>query len=66
MPFRSLRSSEMIKGPATMKMSAHLSWAAILSNASLGAVVVLARRSGYANRTDHVVADLYWREHARR
>jgi hypothetical protein len=28
MPFRSLRSSEMIKGPATMKMSAHLSWAA--------------------------------------
>jgi hypothetical protein len=49
-----------------MKMSAHLSWAATLSNASLGAVVVLARRSGHANRTDHVVADLYWREHARR
>jgi hypothetical protein len=43
-----------------MKMSAHLSWAATLSNASLGAVVVLARRSGHANRTDHVVADLYW------
>jgi hypothetical protein len=29
-----------------------------LVDACLGAVVVLARRPGHANRTDHVVADL--------
>jgi hypothetical protein len=35
-----------------------LSWADILSNASLGAIVVLARRSGHADGPDHLIAGL--------
>ena len=38
----------------SLKLGGHL------VDASLGAVVVLARRPGHANRTDHVVADLNW------
>src|SRR5271166_4831148 len=38
----------------SLKLGGHL------VDASLEAVVVLARRPGHANRTDHIIADLNW------
>jgi hypothetical protein len=38
----------------SLKLGGHL------VDAGLGAVVVLARRPGHANRTNHIIADLNW------
>jgi hypothetical protein len=43
-----------------MKLIGSLELGCHLVGASLRAVVVVARRPGHANRTDHVVADLNW------
>jgi hypothetical protein len=43
-----------------MKLIGSLEQGGHLIDASLGAVVVLARQPGHPNRFDHVVADLYW------
>jgi hypothetical protein len=61
---RSLRSSgtnpsrRAHQGPMAMKLIGSPELGRHLVDACLGAVVVLARRPGYADRTDHVVADL--------
>jgi hypothetical protein len=49
---------ERTQGPTAMKLIGSLELGGHLVDTSLGAVVVLARRPGHANRTDHVVADL--------
>jgi hypothetical protein len=48
------------QGPTAMKLIGSLELGGHLVDASLGAVVVLARRPGHADRTDHIVADLNW------
>ena len=49
---------ERTQGPTAMKLIRSLELGGHLVDTSLGAVVVLARRPGHADRTDHVVADL--------
>ena len=46
------------QGPTAMKLIGSLELGRHLVDASLGAVVVLARRPGHTDRTDHVVADV--------
>ena len=59
-PYGPCAAAGRTKGPTAMKLFGSLELGGHLVGASLRAVVVVARRPGHANRTDHVVADLNW------